>query len=131
MLLAGLSFRALLSNWHRVEVVSAAVAVAGVEVVSAANTDVKMHHHTMLDTYAAVVGVEVPHCVDGSAANTGLKMHHHTMLDTYAAGAGVEVRCVGTSAVVVCVASATPVPVLLADCAAHLPVPICDYYTGS
>ena len=90
----------------------------------------------------SVAAVEMPHCVDGSAANTGVKMHHHTMLDTSAAVAGVKMQhCVDTSAAVagvkmphtdsLIVASATPVPVLLADCAAHLPVPICDYYTGS
>ena len=120
-MLAGLSFRAMakhhLSNWHRVEVVCLNVGC--------------------VDISAAVAAVEMPHCVDGSAANAGVKMQHCD--DTSAAVAGVKMQhCVDTSAAVagvkmphtdsLIVASATPVPVLLADCAAHLPVPIGDYY---
>ena len=94
-----------LSNWHRVEVVCL--------------------HVGCVDISAAVAAVEMPHCVDGSAANAGVKMQH--CVDTSAAVAGVKMP--HTDSLIV--ASATPVPVLLADCAAHLPVPICDYYTGS
>ena len=121
-MLAGLSFRAMakhhLSNWHRVEVVCL--------------------HVGCVDISAAVAAVEMPHCVDGSAANTGVKMQHRVD-NTSAAVAGVKMQhCVDTSAAVagvkmphtdsLIVASATPVPVLLADCAAHLPVPMGDYY---
>ena len=110
-MLAGLSFRAMLlakhhlSNWHRAEVVPLNV--------------------------GCVAAVEMPHCVDGSVvAKTGVKLQHRVATSAVVAGREMQHR-VDTYAAVAgphTDSSATPVAVLLADCAAHLPVPMGDYY---